>query len=605
MLFAALLPLRVAEAETPTQALDVLFVLDTSESSERASGTDADGDGRVGAQKWALRLLGKQIFAIRGLRGSDPNDSVLAAEVAAAQTLLLQLGSTARIGVITYAGHLDGAEADAVTRLPLTSDREAVGVELRRVLEKGSAGLTNLTAAIRLAAAELLGAPGSASHATKGARRVIALFTDGRPTLPVAASAVERVRLAVEEARLAAKHGIRIDTYGIGSAMEDPSLAAEIAKSTGGSFTPVWQPRQVRASFLETPPGVHPEAPGALQLELSLLAPGPDSVVGGNSSLAFIAGRLLERGSGASDVLFAIDSSQSTDRASGTDVDGDGYDDTVLAAEVATAHALLAQLDPVATRVGVITFAGDPDRTNPDAVTRVPLTNDFGEVSGALRDVLALGPSGMTNIAAAVSLATEELLGTGSAGSKARAGARLNIILFTDGGVATLPRVAQQSENERLALSSARKAAKKDIRIDVFTLGPQAATEGALQLANVTGGTYVPVVHPREAHPRFVESTPAHVEIQIRNLSTQQGGAYEIQDPDGGFAALVPVREGENRLEIYARAAGGVEARATVNVRHVPGATQEPLPPELVPLWERVEKQRLSDESGPGRDRHP
>ena len=97
-----------------------------------------------------------------------------------------------------------------------------------------------------------------------------------------------------------------------------------------------------------------------------------------------MAGWLGARGRGGlwestlHDVIIAIDESPSTFLPSGTDLDGDGEvgierissgrglnrsstdpEDTVLRAEVQAAWALIRQLDPKTTRVGIVTFASE------------------------------------------------------------------------------------------------------------------------------------------------------------------------------------------------------------------------------------------------------
>ncbi|MBW2448064.1 MAG: hypothetical protein JRG83_19385 [Deltaproteobacteria bacterium] len=129
------------------------------------------------------------------------------------------------------------------------------------------------------------------------------------------------------------------------------------------------------------------------------------------------------------EVMIAIDVSQSTKMASGADVDRDGVigvnphlelippgtfpddvlstdtDDSILAAEVAAANALLEGLDPGRVRVGLLTFAGQvsPETgerariDQQDAWLEVPLTTDFMLVRRALVAIQARGSRGATN----------------------------------------------------------------------------------------------------------------------------------------------------------------------------------------------------------------
>jgi len=145
----------------------------------------------------------------------------------------------------------------------------------------------------------------------------------------------------------------------------------------------------------------------------------------------------------AIDVMIAIDISGSTRAASGTDVDGDGEigfnpraeqvpsglyppdmlstdpHDTILAAEITAAAALLQNLDPNQLRVGVLSFGGEVNLATgrqvaygqQDAWIEVPLTSDFGQVRRALQSILARGPRGGTNFAAGIRLAVTESFG--------------------------------------------------------------------------------------------------------------------------------------------------------------------------------------------------
>ncbi len=362
------------------------------------------------------------------------------------------------------------------------------------------------------------------------------------------------------------------------------------------------------------------------RLELSLDTPAPNSIVGDKLGMAFLAGKALAHYGEYQnfDIMFVIDSSQSTDQPSGADVDGDGkigqyrgegtlgavgrtlgkilpfpitdQSDTVLAAEVLAVQTLVGQLDPRTTRVGVVTFAGDPDPLHPDALTHVPLTSDFEKVQRALHQIMDDGPAGRTNMMSGVRLGTAELLGTKSAYSEPRAARR--IMIFLTDGVPTLPLEASHNENARMAISQARKAAKAGIRIDTYAIGEEALGEPvvAVEMASVTQGVFTPVRNPRDLQAIFEDVNFADIaELRIENRTTKQGAEYKIQNADGTFSALVPVREGENILEVYARSTEGTEARRLVNVRYLPGEQAQPLDAQLVPQRNRLMENRLQD----------
>jgi hypothetical protein len=54
--------------------------------------------------------------------------------------------------------------------------------------------------------------------------------------------------------------------------------------------------------------------------------------------------------------------------------------------------------------------------------------------------------------------------------------------------------------------------------------------------------------------------------LEVRNRTTGADAAYAIRNADGSFAALVPMREGRNVIEVFARATDGSEARRAVPV---------------------------------------
>ena len=119
------------------------------------------------------------------------------------------------------------------------------------------------------------------------------------------------------------------------------------------------------------------------------------------------------------DIMFVIDTSDSTAEPSGADIDGNGVvgekrlrevprgswaascrcpnsdkADSVLAAEIEGCRVLLKQLDPRTTRVGIVSFNGDADAMTPDAITEVPLTSDFTKVERGARHDLPQRPQG-------------------------------------------------------------------------------------------------------------------------------------------------------------------------------------------------------------------
>jgi len=85
---------------------DVMLVIDVSESTKNASGTDLDGDGVVGIDP-RFELVPQGTYPPEVV-STDPQDTVLHAEVQAARALLRSLDPRrVRVGVISFAGEVD------------------------------------------------------------------------------------------------------------------------------------------------------------------------------------------------------------------------------------------------------------------------------------------------------------------------------------------------------------------------------------------------------------------------------------------------------------------------------------------------------------------
>ena len=249
-----------ASAGTPL-AYDVLLVLDASGSTEEPAGSDIDGDGETGFNP-RNELLEPGAYP-ETLRNTDPGDSILAAEVAAARTLLATLDpARVRVGVVSFSGEMDPMtgrrlrfdQQDAWVEAPLTHDFDAVRAQLDAILARGPFGGTNFAAGLRLAVTELSGLPGARSQPRAGAARVVLFLTDGVPTFPIDSGATTEpgdVEVAVTAARLARKAGVRVNTYALGpKALTEPLAATEIARLTLGTYLPVRSPGDI-VSFLQ------------------------------------------------------------------------------------------------------------------------------------------------------------------------------------------------------------------------------------------------------------------------------------------------------------------------------------------------------------------
>lgn len=229
---------------------DLVIVIDTSGSTLAPTGVDVDGDGTIGVP-W------------HDGSSSDPGDSVLASEVAAAARVLAGLDPRrTRVAIVSFAGQATVAypgarlpariKRAALTLEPLTSDYRRIHRGLALLLERGGFGLSHMAAGVDLAILELLGLEGALSSPAPNSRKIVLFFTDGQPTLPVPGSDADNVRAVLASAARARRAGIRIHSFAIGHwALEGPVSTVEMAAVTGGLFTPVRHPGDL-VRFVET-----------------------------------------------------------------------------------------------------------------------------------------------------------------------------------------------------------------------------------------------------------------------------------------------------------------------------------------------------------------
>jgi hypothetical protein len=241
---------RASDANMPAK-IEVVFVIDTSGSTADPSGMDVNGNGIVG--DFRLPLPGTSI----GIGSTDPGDSVLAAEIAAALRFVSRLDPRrTRVCIVTFAGQdLGGGgqeiiDPDSVlTEVALTEDFKDVERALQRVLQRGPAGATYMSGGADMAIAELLGLKGSFSSPDPKAEKLVVFLTDGQPTLPAFAP----VEAVIRAARRAHRAGIRFFTYGIGKeALTGPLAIVKLAEISDGAFTPVSDPRQLADLIAQT-----------------------------------------------------------------------------------------------------------------------------------------------------------------------------------------------------------------------------------------------------------------------------------------------------------------------------------------------------------------
>jgi Mg-chelatase subunit ChlD len=262
---------------------------------------------------------------------------------------------------------------------------------------------------------------------------------------------------------------------------------------------------------------------------------------------------------------------------------------SVLAAEVAAARRLLLQLNSETTRVGVLTFSEG-------ARLLQPMTHDFAQVGRALDDILRAGPYGGTNMVEGIRMGISELMGLGT--SDKRPDAVKVEFLLTD-GFPSLPigggkRAAPEDTN--LAINSARLAGKAGIKVHVFALGEEALTypRAAVGVARESGGTYTPVTRPADVLAVVENISVVGVDyVQIVNQTTGQKATQMRLAADGFFSSAVPVAEGRNQIDVYARASDGSNGRDSITVFYQTG-TQKSL--DLEVFLEKERKLKLEVE---------
>lgn len=235
---------KVAREAGRSANVDIFLVIDVSGSTALYAGADlGDADQPPGSSGFPMPQISIGGFGLGGPPMRNPRNSVLAAEVAAARRLLLQLNhETTRVGVLSFSDRANLLQ-------PLTHDFERVRKVLADVLRSGSYGGTNMVEAIRLGISELMGF-GSSEKRTD-AIKVQFFLTDGFPTLPIGESkrmTPEDVALTINAARLAGKASIKIHVFALGEeALSYPRAASGIAKESGGTYTPVMRPADALA----------------------------------------------------------------------------------------------------------------------------------------------------------------------------------------------------------------------------------------------------------------------------------------------------------------------------------------------------------------------
>jgi hypothetical protein len=299
------------------------------------------------------------------------------------------------------------------------------------------------------------------------------------------------------------------------------------------------------------------------------------------------------RGAGH-DVVIVIDVSESTLEDSGIDLDGDGpegrsdpelvrwlenelgadaglvrrfrdqqdFDDTVLAAELEAAEALIARLDPGRFQVGVVVFAENAHTIAPLGSTREALAQVLRDVRFEFHQYL-----GGTNFAAAVERAHAML----KPDVWAPPGERLRSIVFLSDGAPTRP--VRGDRAERYALDAARAAGRDGIRLYAFAIGPEAEAGLAVmqRMAVWTSGRLETVSQPAQIVSRLRRVDLVDLsEITVANATTGAPARALRIFPDGHFDAFVSLATGHNTIRFEARGRDGSVHRVERTLVYVP-----------------------------------
>ncbi len=346
---------------------------------------------------------------------------------------------------------------------------------------------------------------------------------------------------------------------------------------------------------LPAPAAPAAEASAATPVRVQIHEPRPGTPVRNRVDQAPIRGNAVAEAERPLDidVMIVVDVSGSTSDPSGVDIDGDGMigfdprlelvapgtyppgmkntdpDDSILAAEIKAAGALINNLDRQRVRVGVVSFSGMADkngfRVSPDqqdAWLESPLTNRFEDAQRALTQLLARGPHGGTDFGAGVNLAVRELAGLYGAKSQARTDTKKIIMFLTDGNPTFPVKTMTVSEPGDIdfALNAARVAHQAQVTINVYALGEAALRNplAATEMSRITLGTYTGVENPGDVITYLQNASFANVDdVIFTNLTTSEVSADVQLSPDGSFSGFVPVREGKNRVRVTALASDG------------------------------------------------
>jgi len=356
-------------------------------------------------------------------------------------------------------------------------------------------------------------------------------------------------------------------------------------------------------------------------LRVAIEYPEPNQEIVSPEGRGFVTGKAFQARDalGDFDIYIVIDTSDSTKRPSGADVDGDGLvgevkrprlrqvpllgrfagtasddpGDSVLACEIKAAKTLLGQLDSESTRVGIVSFSGDYKRDTPDAVLVAPLTKDYDALASRLDEMLAAGPKGDTNLVEAIQLATLQFE-RDFMKSRTRKVERLTLLISD--GRPTLPLATNATQRLQDTVDAARESKQVNARIYTYAVGDEEAVyfDTLREISKVSGGEFSRVSQPADLIASFQKLDLARIaNVTVRNVTTSSVASDVLIDPYGAFAALIKLKDGENVLEVTARSTTGAARTERITVTHRQGAESSPIPGPLLERRGQLIESRL------------
>jgi Mg-chelatase subunit ChlD len=317
------------------------------------------------------------------------------------------------------------------------------------------------------------------------------------------------------------------------------------------------------------------------------------------------------------DIVLALDTSTSTNEPTGIDVNGDGVvdrdfkgQDSIHAAQIQAARGFVRALRGLPrnqggerVRLAIVTYAGaetlhlhPPDANlelGPelvyslgarDASTRVPLTSDYAAVERALDRLAKQMPIGMTDVAAGIGRGLVELEGLSVQGALSQPREAQKVILFLTDGRPRLPYGPDQAE--RAALYAGKLASEAGIRINAFALGRDRVTRkpnaAVKRMARRSGGRFTELDQPGDVIA-VLEQTPFSIvdRVKLANRTTGTQSRAIATALDGSFYGEIPLREGQNEIEVEAILTNGEHTTHVFSVAWVNRAPEQELEAQL------------------------